>query len=57
MEELNNILDAKRAKGLLIKPNECSHKNVVKEYFNSTHSDYACMDCGKHSLVLEHFGR
>lgn len=32
----------------------CSHE-VVKLYFDGTHSDYGCIKCKMNSLILENF--
>lgn len=33
----------------------CEHKNILKEYYLGSFSDYVCSDCGFSSLVLEDF--
>lgn len=55
MKEVDEIIKKKREEGKLLKVLECPHKNVVKEYFLGTHSDYACLDCGMKSLNRNEF--
>lgn len=55
MNDVDFLIERKRNEGNLIPFKECEHKNLIKEYFAGTFSDYVCLDCGVKAFNKSYF--